>query len=407
MRHRPRLGAVAHVFLAIAVALPMAVAGLVIGTTLVSQQSSLNRGLLILLSAVFVAAVVWVGLAAPVRQVEVSTARALLGVDLPDVRRPYSWDSRRRGALWLGVLLGIGAIVAVGVLYLLPVGVGLIAQPFSGQTELRWPGGGAPMHTGSGWQAAWLVLPGVLALVACVGLFFGAGGLIARGAPVVIGPTLAERVAGAAARQEQLARANELAREVHDTLGHTMTAMTVQATAARRLLAADPAAAERAMAAVEELGRRAQSDIDQVVGALRDAATASTQAPDDCDGTTDLVAALRPLLDAIPLALALEVPERLALDAECAHTAYRVVQEALTNATRHGTGSAALRLLQQGCEVVLEVRNPTNLTVAHQDRRGLAGMRERVLLPGGTMTAGPDGDRAWLLSVRLPIGRRS
>lgn len=247
----------------------------------------------------------------------------------------------------------------------------------------------------------------MLALVACVGLFFGAGGLIARGAPVVIGPTLAERVAGAAARQEQLARANELAREVHDTLGHTMTAMTVQATAARRLLAADPAAAERAMAAVEELGRRAQSDIDQVVGALRDAATASTQAPDDRDGTTDLVAALRPLLDATPLALALEVPERLALDAEYAHTAYRVVQEALTNATRHGTGSAALRLLQQGCEVVLEVRNPTNLTAAHQDRRGLVGMRERVLLPGGTMTAGPDGDRAWLLSVRLPIGRRS
>lgn len=79
---------------------------------------------------------------------------------------------------------------------------------------------------------------------------------------------------------------------MHDTLGHTMTAMTVQATAARRLLAADPAAAERAMAAVEELGRRAQSDIDQVVGTLRDAATASTQAPEDRDGSTDLVAAL-------------------------------------------------------------------------------------------------------------------
>lgn len=397
----PGWGAVAHVFIATAVALPLLAAATVIGFAATEDQAPLDLGLLSLMGVGFFAAVVWLALLPPVRQVEVATACALLSLRLPDVEHPESWDSRRRGALWLGLLVIVGTVVAAGILYLVPAGVGLVAHPFSGNESLEWPGAAGEVETGRGWEAAWAIVPGLLSLAAAAALVAGAGRLLTWAAPRMIGPSATEQLAVTAARERELTRANEMAREVHDSIGHTITAMTVQATAARRLLTEDPAAAEQALAAVERIGRRAQADVDVVVGALRRGAR------DESEQSRDVIELLATSLDGTPLRLTTELPDELVLSADQAHTVNRFVQEALTNATRYGTGAAELRMFETDGVVVIEVRNEVRNEVrtpgGGRSSTGLAGLRERVVLHGGTLEAGPEGE-SWVLRATLPTG---
>jgi hypothetical protein len=109
-----------------------------------------------------------------------------------------------------------------------------------------------------------------------------------------------------------------VARDLHDRLGHTLTAMTVQVTAARRLLATDPEAAGRVLAAVEDLGRRAQSDVDGVVRALRDGAQGNTEVS---GGPLDLVGIARATAHGSALAVEFRTPPGLPVDHGCADTA--------------------------------------------------------------------------------------
>ena len=351
-------GGVAHVLLAIALCLPLVAAAVLIGVSMAQHPTTLNMWLLTLVAIGFLALVVWASLSPPVRQVEVATARVLLDHDdatLPDVRSPRAWASRRRGAAWLALLTGVGLVVAAAILYLVPFGIGLLFFPLSGDSTLNWPVAGRDTHTGAGWHAIWLVAPGVLALIVCLIIVRAASRLLVALAPRVLGPTLIERVGIAADRERALARANTLARDLHDQLGHTLTAMTVQATAARRLLSTDPQAAERALAAVEELGRGAQEVVDGVVRTLREGAPRGIEVPGE---TVDLVGAARALGPESPLDVEFDVPAGLPVDHGCADTARAVIREGLTNATRHGTGSATLRLHSDEQSVCIELRNP-------------------------------------------------
>jgi signal transduction histidine kinase len=400
-------GGVAHVFLAVALCLPLVAAAGMIGASMTVQgASTLNLWLLGLLGVVFLAVVVWASLLPPVRQVEVSTARTLLdhnGATLPDVRSPNAWASRRRGAAWLALLAGVGLVVATAMVYLVPLGISLLSFPFSGDSVMTWPGAGNATRTGAGGHAIWLVVPGVLALVVCLFVIGAAARLLVALAPRVLGPTPIERVGVAADRERALARANAVARDLHDQLGHTLTAMTVQATAARRLLATDPQAAVRALATVEDLGRAAQEVVDGVVRTLRDGAKGGVEVPGE---TVDLVGAARALAQEFPLCVELVVPAGLPVDPGCADTARAVIREALTNATRHGTGSVALRLRAHEHSVCIELRNQVRRGALRAPQRsGLGGLKERVLLADGEITAGPEEGDSWLLTARLPIGR--
>jgi signal transduction histidine kinase len=402
-------GGVAHVFLAVALCLPLvAVAAAIAASMAVEDPSLLTRWLLILLAIVFVAVVVWASLLPPVRQAEVSTARALLEYDedrLPDVRAPRTWASRRRGAAWLAFLVGVGLVVAAAILYLVPFGISLVSFPLSGRTTMTWPGVGKATHTGTGWHAIWLVGPGLLAIFVCLSVLGAAARLLVSLAPRMLGPTLTERVLVAADRERVLARANAVARDLHDRLGHTLTAMTVQATAARRLLPTDPQATERALAAIEDLGRRAQADVDGVVRALRDGAQAGTEVS-DAPTAVDLVDIAQALVRESTLDVELLVPAGLHVDHGCAQTARAVIREALTNATRHGTGSATLRLHSNEQYVYIDIRNPIRqVSPATPQRAGLAGLHERVILTHGQITAEPQGGASWLLTAKLPINR--
>jgi signal transduction histidine kinase len=401
-------GGVAHVFLAVALCLPPVAAAAMIGVSLTADDSStLNSWLLALVAIGFLAVVVWASLLPPVRQVEVSTARALLDlgdVALPDVRSPRAWVSRWRGAAWLALLAGVGLVVAAAILLLVPFGIGLVSFPVSGDSTLSWPITRTTSHPGAGWHSVWLIGPGVLALLLCLAVVWAASRLLVALAPPVLGPTLTERVGIAAERERALARANVVARDLHDQLGHTLTAMTVQASAARRLLATDLKAAERALAAVEDLGRRAQNDVDDVVRTLRDGAQAGST--DVSPEPVDLVGTARALAHESRLNVTVCLPEELPVDDRCADTAQAVIREALTNATRHGTGSATLRLHADERSVRIEVRNPIRRGCPTAPKRaGLAGLHERALLAEGEIAAGPDGGDSWLLTARLPISR--
>jgi signal transduction histidine kinase len=401
-------GGVAHVFLAVALCLPLVAVTAAIGVSMAHDPSVLNLWLLTLLAMVFVAVVVWASLLPPVRQVEVSAARALFAYDertLPDVRSPRAWASRRRGAAWLALLVGVGLVVAAAIWYLVPTGVDLVSFPLSGDSTVTWPGVGTATQTGSGWHAMWLVAPGLLALVACLTFLGAAARLVALLAPRMIGPTLSEQVAAAADRESALARANAVARDLHDRLGHTLTAMTVQATAARQLLPTDPGATERALAAIEDLGRHAQADVDGVVRALRDGVEGGT-AVSGAPSTVDMAEIASALVQESTLDVELRLPASLPVDHDTAAVARAVIREALTNATRHGTGSASLGIEADTHWVAIEVRNRMRRVVAATpERAGLKGLQERVLLADGQISAGAEGGDSWLLTARLPIGR--
>ncbi|MER5674379.1 sensor histidine kinase [Pseudonocardia alni] len=330
-----------------------------------------------------------------VRELATTAARALLDVPLPDPPPRSGAGARWRAAAWIVLGAAGGAVGAAAVLWLLPTAVALVTAPWVGRP---------PLPTGPG---AWWALPvGVVLVPVAVAVVAGIGAGQARLAPRFLGPGPAERLAAELARARdraarQAGRAR-LARELHDSVGHALTVTTLQAGAAAELLDADPAFVRRALAAIADTGRAALDDLDHVLGVLHDDETdraAVVRGLEDLDG----------LLDgsrAAGLDLVAEVAGTAGIPAAVSREAYRVVQEGLTNALRHGgRGPVRLVLSRTGDGVGIELANPS----APHGRdgtgggRGLAGAAARVDLLGGTLSAGTDGDR-WVLRARLPCG---
>jgi signal transduction histidine kinase len=245
-------------------------------------------------------------------------------------------------------------------------------------------------------DTGWLSLIGLVLLVALVYTVAGLGALAAIMAPVLLGPSPAERIAALEAEAGELAERNRLARELHDSVGHALTVTTLQAAAAQEVLDSDPEFVRRALRAVEETGRAAMADLDHVLGLLREAApgTGAQRTLADLDrlvaGTVSSTVAGD--LAGVPAVISRE--------------GYRIVQESLTNAARHAPGRpVSLSLSVTGGGLAIEAVNPLPGAVPPREGRGLTGMRERVGLLGGRMTAGPE-DGVWRVAVRLPLGGR-
>ncbi|MGW4499560.1 sensor histidine kinase [Micromonospora sp. NPDC004336] len=337
------------------------------------------------------------------RALEIAAARALLGVDLPDPAPGHAADreTRLRSALWIGLHLVSGGLVVAALFSAVPMALAFIGQQFGLDTGMTTGDRFGPFD---GRDSGWLTLIGVVVLVALGYAVAGLGALAVSMAPVLLGPAQAERIAALEARAARLAERNRLARELHDSVGHALTVATLQAGAARELLDRDPEFARRALAAIEDAGRTAMDDLDHVLGLLREpdggrAAPAPQRTLADLDR---LVADTR--------AAGLSVDARCdgdpaGLPAAVSREGYRIVQEGLTNAARYGRGPVTLRLGVRADALELELDN----AVARRRRadpgrggRGLDGMRERVLLLGGRLSVGPDGDR-WRIRVTLPF----
>lgn len=380
-----------------AVLVPFVLLASIVPSTLLSPSTPPLLILAVILALV-VGVAVPVSMVPFVRVIEGMAARELLGDRVPEHAgvRAMSWATRWRATGWFVLHLVIGGVVSTMTLLLPPALVLSVAVPFMGADNFI----GIPMRLESGWGSAWVPLAGLLGLVLLAYVVRGVTWVMIKLAPFLLGPTAAERLAALQLRTEQLAERNRLARELHDSVGHALSIVTVQASAARRVLASDPEFVERALGAIEESARGALEDLDHVLGLLReDRASTSPQWT---------LADLPRLLDIAGVEVESTVEGQLdQVPAAVSREAYRIVQECLTNVVRHaGRVPVALRLAAMDDEFALDLTNPlAGRTVATRSGggRGLRGMRERVSVLRGQMSAGPQ-DGMWQVSVRIPLG---
>jgi signal transduction histidine kinase len=217
---------------------------------------------------------------------------------------------------------------------------------------------------------------------------------------------LAERTDELKAEERAFARLSvqheraRIARELHDIVAHHLAVIVVQAGAGRM---SSPASADRArerFANIRQAGDHALAEIARLTDVLHP--DDALERPRSLDALIDQAKASGLRLEVTPL------PRDLALPAVVEETAYRVVQEALTNAIKHAPGSAvAVRLRVAATVFEIDVRNggdaaPSSLA-ASGSGLGLTGMRERIEALGGTLHAGPVADGGWRLLARVPL----
>lgn len=194
-----------------------------------------------------------------------------------------------------------------------------------------------------------------------------------------------------------------IARDLHDSVGHQLALINVQAGVAAHLLT-DPAPEVReALRHVRDGSKAALADLRDSVGLLRQAgdSAAPTEPAAGLDGLPDLLASFRRTGLRVDLVLDAE-PASLSRPVDL--TAYRVIQEALTNACRHAPGrSVRISVRRRGSSLTLTVENDGDV-VEPAIGHGIAGMRERVAAIGGSLSAEPRPAGGFLVTATLPAG---
>ncbi len=183
--------------------------------------------------------------------------------------------------------------------------------------------------------------------------------------------------------------------------------MTVQAGVGQDELARGSGGAAAALGAIREAGREAMEEIQALVAVLRDGTDPASTAPAPrLDRLAELVATTRAA--GVDVDLTVDVPPGVVSDV-VALTAYRVVQESLTNVARHaGARHATVAVGVEGGTLVVDVHDDGQAAPAAAANTGfgLRGMRERVESVGGRLDAGPDPSRGWRVRARIPVERR-
>ena len=198
-----------------------------------------------------------------------------------------------------------------------------------------------------------------------------------------------------------------IARELHDVVAHRVSMMTVQAGAANTIADEDPRSAKEAMGAVEHAGREALSELRHLLGVLRP--PGGNQALDHPQqGIADIPGLVSEFRQTgIEIRLAAEgMPVGLPSLVEL--SAYRIVQEALTNVLKHGgpTSTCDVTVAVDGGQVVVDVANDGSRTASLPGSgHGIIGMRERVTMLGGTLDAGPRSGGGYRVVARIPTKR--
>jgi len=222
---------------------------------------------------------------------------------------------------------------------------------------------------------------------------------------------LAERAARAerdTARERRLAAAEErtrIARDLHDSAAHAINVILVQAGAARLLQERDPEAARSALTTIEDVARETIGEIDQLVRGLREDAGGedAVEPPTGLGALDTLVERHRTAGMAVDLRIeGRPRPLPPSLD----QAAYRILQESLTNAARHGSGEAAVIIAYGDGRLALGVTNPVAPSAAPEPMdggHGILGMRERAALLGGTLGV-ERRDGAFRVRAALPYG---
>jgi signal transduction histidine kinase len=210
----------------------------------------------------------------------------------------------------------------------------------------------------------------------------------------------AERTKDEAARRRAVEERLRIARDLHDSLTHSISVIQVQAGVAVHLARKRGTEVPPALLAIEEAGADAARELRETLSVLR--------APDDCDGSglghlDGLVARLR--AGGLTVTVTVTGPQR-PLPADVDQAAYRIVQEALTNVGRHATGaSACVQLRYAPDALTVQVDDDGDGTGAQPGGPGLGliGMRERVSALGGALHAGPQPRGGFQVRADLPV----
>jgi signal transduction histidine kinase len=227
---------------------------------------------------------------------------------------------------------------------------------------------------------------------------------------------LAQRIEHAERERELLAdkRAQDersrIARELHDVVAHSVSLMIIQAGAARRSIGAAPEQAEEALRTLEATGRQAMDELRRVLGVLRASAADTPDIAEKELSPQPSLARVRELVDGDP-SLPVELVETgnppTDLPSSVELSLFRVVQEALTNVRKHAgqVRTVAVKIAYAPDEVVVHIADDgRGASVAmNVDGHGLVGMRERMALCGGTVTAGPRPGGGWQVRAVVPL----
>jgi signal transduction histidine kinase len=323
---------------------------------------------------------------------------------------PLAW--RRRAPLVVVVLV-MGAFAAQSLILdptptpdveLIPALIAVYSVAAHGERWVSFVGGGLSMAAG----LIWLGVDDFLLPIVMFGGAWFAGRLVQK--RQLYAQVFAERArvlererdanARVAAAEERV----RIAREMHDVVGHSVSVMVVQAGAERLALGEERPATREALLAIERTGREALAEMSRLLGILRTEGEGLSLAPRPSLAQVDLL--VQTVRDAgLPVELRVE-GERKNLPPGVDVSAYRIVQEALTNVVKHAGPARASVVVRYGrrtieVEVTDDGRRSVNGNAAGY---GLAGMRERVELHGGTLEAGSRSEGGFSVKARLPLG---
>ncbi len=214
-----------------------------------------------------------------------------------------------------------------------------------------------------------------------------------------------------------------ISRELHDTVAHSIGVIALQAGAARRVIDTQPGRAGQALGDIEQVGRETLSGLRHMLGVLRHVEQGHVeqgqggqgrggqgrggqgQAPDSAPGLSDLDRLVATTTDAGVHVEVRRLGERRPLPPEIDVSAYRIIQEAITNVVRHaGTSRCRVSIEYRDDELAVEVldggRGPRRRA---EGGYGLVGMRERANLLRGSFSAGPRAEGGFRVAARLPL----
>ena len=267
------------------------------------------------------------------------------------------------------------------------------------------------------------------AAVVAVGVLAHYAGWVPAGFPNATSPVLAAAVAtiiawliGQSIRQNRLhaetlrtqaeaaavtAERLRIARELHDTVAHSIGVIAIQAGTGSRVIDTQPGEARNALTAIETTSREALAGLRQTLDALQPAGSGPGPAPAPPDQTLGLAGIGQLTETAIGAGVRVDVQwrgQRRPLPADIDQSAFRIIQEAVTNVVRHaGTGHCEVIIDQQDDEVTIEVIDDGRGGNADGTGYGITGMRERARLLHGQLTAGPRPEGGFGVTARLPL----
>jgi signal transduction histidine kinase len=217
----------------------------------------------------------------------------------------------------------------------------------------------------------------------------------------------AERESAEAAAQATAEERARIARELHDVVAHSVSVMVVQTSGVRRLLQDEQHREREALLSVEQIGRQALTEMRRMLGVMRTSGDQPAAALAPQPGLQHLDRLIAQVEEAgLPVTLRVE-GERRGLSPGVDLSAYRIVQEGLTNVLKHSKGAHADVLVRfDDSALRLEISDDGVGSAGDGNGHGLVGMRERVALYGGTLEAGPRDGGGFVLRAELPVEAR-